>query len=124
MLATVARHAPSIIAGSALAGFGLSLGRDVYRKAKKRWPLIVILLCLVGVFFGSMWLFRNYRTATGSIFKKLGLCSFFPVLASCSISLRYTLFRLSWYKRAYLSLVKTSCSMGQSSTVSCSWWGR
>lgn len=72
MLATVARHAPSIIAGSALAGFGLSLGRDVYRKGKERWPLIVVLLCLVGVFFASRWMFRNYRTATGSILKKLG----------------------------------------------------
>lgn len=66
------RHAPAIIAGSALAGFGLSFGRDAYRKAKEKWPLVVILLCLAGVFFASMWLFRNYRTAAGSIFKKLG----------------------------------------------------
>ena len=66
------RHAPAIIAGSALAGFGLSFGRDTYRKAKQYWPLIVVLVCLVGVFFASMWLFRNYRTAVGSLFKKLG----------------------------------------------------
>ena len=72
MLASVARHAPAIIAGSALAGFGLSFGRDAYKKAKENWPIIAVLVCLVGVFFASMWLFRNYRTATGSLFKKLG----------------------------------------------------
>ena len=66
------QYAPSIVAGSALAGFGLSFGRDVYRKAKKNLPLILVLVCLVGIFFSGIWLFRNYRTVWGTIFKKLG----------------------------------------------------
>ena len=82
------RHAPSIIAGSALAGFGLSFGRDAYRKAKEKWPLVVILVCLVGVFFASMWLFRNYRTATGSLFKTLGALI---ILAGLGAGLYYAL---------------------------------
>lgn len=72
MIASVARYAPSIVAGSALAGFGLSFGRDVYKQTKKNWPIVVILACLVGVYFSGMWLFRNYRTFGGSMVKKFG----------------------------------------------------
>lgn len=72
MIASVARHAPAIVAGSALAGFGLSLGRDAYRKAKRYWPILLILVCLAGVYFAGLWLFRNYRTLSGSILKKIG----------------------------------------------------
>ena len=72
MIASVARYAPAIIGGSALAGFGLSLGRDIYKKAKRHWPLLLILVCLAGVYFAGLWLFRNYRTLAGSILKKTG----------------------------------------------------
>jgi len=72
MIASVARYAPAIVGGSALVGFGLSLGRDAYRKAKQNWPILLILVCLAGVYFAGIWLFRNYRTPAGSILKKLG----------------------------------------------------
>ena len=72
MIASVARYAPAIVAGSALAGFGLSLGRDAYKKAKRYWPILLILVCLAGVYFAGLWLFRNYRTPVGSILKKFG----------------------------------------------------
>ena len=72
MIASVARYAPAIVAGSALAGFGLSLGRDAYKKAKRYWPVFLILVCLAGVYFAGLWLFRNYRTLAGSILKKIG----------------------------------------------------
>ena len=72
MTASVVRYAPGIVAGSALAGFGLSLGRDAYKKAKRYWPILLVLVCLAGVYFAGMWLFRNYRTLAGSIIKKIG----------------------------------------------------
>ncbi len=72
MIASIARYAPAIIGGSALAGFGLSLGRDAYKKAKQNWPILLILVCLAGVYFAGMWMFRNYRTPAGSILKKSG----------------------------------------------------
>lgn len=81
MIASVARYAPSIVAGSALAGFGLSLGRDVYKQTKKNWPIVVILVCFVGVYFSGMWLFRNYRTFAGSVFKRIG--ALIMLAASC-----------------------------------------
>ena len=80
-LPSIARHAPSIVAGSALAGFGLSFGRDVYRKAKRYWLLLMLLVCLAGVFFSALWLFRNYRSMAGAIFKRLGAL---VVLAACT----------------------------------------
>lgn len=72
MLASIGRYAPAIVAGSALSGFGLAFGRDVYKKAKDKWLVVLILLLLVGVFFSGMWLFRNYRTTTETFLKKLG----------------------------------------------------
>ena len=82
MIASVARYAPSIVAGSALAGFGLSFGRDIYKQTKKNWPIVLVLACLVGVYFAGMWLFRNYRTFAGSVFKRLG--ALIMLVASCA----------------------------------------
>ena len=82
MISSVARYAPSIVAGSALAGFGLAFGRDVYKQTKKNWHIAAILACLVGVFFSGMWLFRNYRTPGNSLFKKLG--ALIVLIGSCS----------------------------------------
>ena len=36
MIGSIARYAPAIVGGSALAGFGLSFGRDTYKKAKQK----------------------------------------------------------------------------------------
>ena len=83
MLASIGRYAPTIIAGSALTGFGLAFGRDVYKKAKDKWLwLLVLLLCLIGVFFAGIWLFRNYRTFIGTVVKKLG--ALIVLVVSCA----------------------------------------
>ena len=81
MLASVVTYAPAIVAGSALSGFGLSFGRDVYRKAKQYWPIMVILVCLAGTYFSGVWLLRNYRTLTGTVLKKFG--ALIVLSASC-----------------------------------------
>ena len=82
MLASIGRYAPAIIAGSALTGFGLAFGRDVYKKAKDKWLWVIILmLCFIGVFFAGIWLFRNYQTFLGTIVKKLG--AFIVLVVSC-----------------------------------------
>ena len=77
------RYAPALVAGSAISGFGFAIGRDVYRQTKKYWPVMVILACLVGVYYAGVWLFRNYRTAAGTIFKKLG--ALIVLVTSCII---------------------------------------
>lgn len=77
------RYAPALVAGSAISGFGFAVGRDVYRQTKKYWPVMVILACLVGVYYAGVWLFRNYRTAAGTIFKKLG--ALIVLVTSCVI---------------------------------------
>jgi len=68
--------APKIVAGSALAGFGLAFGRDVYRKTKKNLILVIILAVLAftlyGLFISAVWVARNYRTWSGSIVKRFG----------------------------------------------------
>ena len=70
--------APRIVAGSALAGFGLSLGRDTYKQTKKDIDGLIVALFIFlalaffiyGLFLSSVWLFRNYQTQVGTIFKK------------------------------------------------------
>lgn len=94
MLASIGRYAPAIVAGSALSGFGLAFGRDVYRKAKKWWVIIPILMCLVGVFFSGIWLFRNYRTPAETILKKLGAVIVLTVSVIAINLLFLILFRL------------------------------
>ena len=39
--------APRIVAGSALAGFGLSLGRDTYKQTKKNIDGLIIFLFII-----------------------------------------------------------------------------
>lgn len=79
--------APKIVAGSALAGFGLALGRDVYRKTKKNLLLVIALTVLAftlyGLFISSVWIARNYRTWAGSIVKK---CGALVALLGCNIA--------------------------------------
>ena len=68
--------APKIVAGSALAGFGLAFGRDVYRQVKKNWLILAvvgsIVFLLFGIFISAVWVSRNYKTWAGSLFKRIG----------------------------------------------------
>ena len=73
---SVLRLAPHIVFGSALAGFGLSFGRDVYRGFKKNWPTILTLFVLLSGFLGmycaGLWFARNHRPWWLGIFYRLG----------------------------------------------------
>lgn len=67
-----------IFGGSAVAGMGFSLGRDIYRGATKKdtknaiLGFIIIALAVLGTYTGGVWLARNYQTLSGSIFKRIG----------------------------------------------------
>ncbi|TRW49998.1 hypothetical protein FM042_03870 [Aliidiomarina halalkaliphila] len=72
---SIARTVPKVIGGSALAGIGLSLGRDIYKSSKKSSGYIL----LIAIFIAAMWLyvqswtwiFRNYRSVLGQIFARV-----------------------------------------------------
>ena len=70
-----------IVGGSALAGFGLSIGRDVYKGTKKNsGQLILALLLMLAIFtlyMTSIWFFRNYRSFFGGMIKRIGAAIFF-----------------------------------------------
>jgi hypothetical protein len=70
-----------IVGGSALAGFGIAFGRDIYKGTKKNKGqvlfLIVAIASLFTVYFSSMWIFRNYRTVTEGAIKRLGALALF-----------------------------------------------
>jgi len=63
--------AAKIVGGSALAGFGFSFGRDVYRKTKSNIQtilfVIVVAAVLLGAYLSGLWLFRNYKTTREKI---------------------------------------------------------
>lgn len=88
---SIVNLAPKIVAGSALAGFGLAFGRDVYRKTKKNFLLIVVLALITIAFYGlficCIWMTRNYRTWLGSIFKRIGAVVSFALCYSVSFIL-------------------------------------
>ena len=108
MLMSIARHAPSIVAGSALAGFGLSFGRDVYKKTKEYWPVLLVLLLLAGVFFSALWLFRNYRTTAGALFKRIGAL---VVLVASSVGVFYVLMFLQGFVSGVNYLVPSTVAV-------------
>jgi hypothetical protein len=76
MASKLIKSSARILGGSAIAGIGLSFGRDIYRKAKKHGEVIVCLLfflgAIIGVYIGGVCLARNYQSIWGSIFKKIG----------------------------------------------------
>jgi hypothetical protein len=65
------KKSSKIIGGTALAGFGFSFGRNIYRAGKKNIGKIAIFLtalfAILGVYTGGLYLARNYRTLLGSI---------------------------------------------------------
>ena len=74
------KSSAKILGGSAIAGFGLSFGRDVYKTSKKNlkkigW-LLLLAVILGGTYTGGVWLARNYETIWGSIFKRIGALLF------------------------------------------------
>lgn len=64
-----------IFGGSAVAGMGFALGRDIYRKAKKERGLLIAIFVIILTFFGNytggVWIGRNYRTNSEAILKRL-----------------------------------------------------
>lgn len=81
----LSRLAPAIVAGSALSGFGLSLGRDVYKASKKNFLYVIIFAAIVFSFVGNyvagVWLARNYRTLWNSFLRKLSAVVIYIVSA-------------------------------------------
>lgn len=64
------------IGGAAVAGYGLSMGRDIYKSTKKNTSPIIFLLAIVGAIclplFGARELVRGHdRGPFGTIFKTL-----------------------------------------------------
>jgi hypothetical protein len=78
MASELIKSSAKILGGSAIAGIGFSFGRDIYKKAKNpdlRVPIIITIILLssvVGTYSGGVWLARNYPSAWGSIFKRIG----------------------------------------------------
>ena len=77
------RDIPKRLAGTAMTGFGLSLGRDAYRTVKDHISLLILLTVVFVSFFSvyqiPIWLFRNYRTILGGFALRLSLI---PVYAA------------------------------------------
>ena len=70
------KNTAKIIGGTAVAGIGFSLGRDIYRKLKKNYliliAIVVIMLAIYGCYSSGLWLGRNYQSRVKSIFVRLG----------------------------------------------------
>ena len=102
---SIVKLAPKIVAGSALAGFGLAFGRDVYRKTKKNLLLVaafaLVTFAFYGLFVCCVWIGRNYESWAGSIFRKLGAVA---ALAVC--------FGISLYLIVFLDGVIVEASQG------------
>ena len=81
---SVLRYAPHIVFGSALAGFGLSFGRDVYRGMKKDWPfwlaIVVLLSAFLGFYLCGLWFGRNHRRWYRGLLIRLGII---PLASAC-----------------------------------------
>lgn len=72
---SLASTVPKILAGSATAGFGLSLGRDIYKSSKNNGGfLLAVFVFIVALWLyvqSWTWMFRNYKTLFGSILIKV-----------------------------------------------------
>jgi hypothetical protein len=89
-----------IIGGSALAGFGLSFGRDVYKGTKKSIGKLLLLLIFVAalmlLYTTSVWLFRNYASLIGGFFKRLGALALFIPSYYITFGGLYAIFYLAY----------------------------
>ncbi|MDT8298870.1 MAG: hypothetical protein RQ801_11250 [Spirochaetaceae bacterium] len=78
MKSDIVKTTAKIFGGSAIAGMGFSLGRDVYSGAKKKdaqnavIAIAIIAGAVVGLYSGGVWLFRNYRSTTDAVLTRLG----------------------------------------------------
>lgn len=61
-----------IFGGSAVAGMGFALGRDVYKRLKKWYLLIIALVLIFTLYTSGIWIARNYDTILKSIFIRIG----------------------------------------------------
>ncbi|RUO63253.1 hypothetical protein SAMN06297229_2289 [Pseudidiomarina planktonica] len=66
---------PKTIAGAAMAGIGLSLGRDIYKSSKNSGGFLLAVAIFVAALWlyvqSWTWLFRNYRSPVGSILVRI-----------------------------------------------------
>ena len=61
-----------IFGGSAVAGLGFALGRDIYKQLKKWYILLVILVAIFSLYTTGIWIARNYNHILKSIFVRIG----------------------------------------------------
>lgn len=105
------KQTTKLIGGSAVAGFGFSFGRDLYRGAKKNKQSIIILLVAVasiaGTYASGLWLARNYRTVAESIFKRIG------ALAICIPSFAITACVIGLLSALILSITNTNIDLSR-----------
>lgn len=66
---------PKTIAGAAMAGIGLSLGRDIYKSSKNNGGFLLAVAIFVAALWlyiqSWTWLFRNYRSPVGSVLVRI-----------------------------------------------------
>lgn len=61
-----------IFGGSAVAGIGFAFGRDIYKKLKKWYALLIILVAIFSLYTTGIWIARNYNHIWKSILIRLG----------------------------------------------------
>ena len=78
---------------SAVSGFGLSFGRDIYRKTvKHKWKILAVIIFLVSigiVFYLGVWIARNQKNFFYSLFSKvisIALLPLFGAIASICLA--------------------------------------
>ena len=73
---------------SAISGFGLSFGRDIYRGfSKYKWIIIAIIffvLCIFMVFTLGVWTSRNQKNSFYSVLTKIFSISLLPIFGAIS----------------------------------------
>ena len=60
-----------LFGGSSIAGFGLSFGRDIYKKTKKAYLFIIFIITIFSLFTSGVWTARNYNTTISAFGMRL-----------------------------------------------------